>query len=258
MNAARSDEGRWFEPGRPGSAWFERAEAHVWRFALRGALEAWPAWLAALTTEERAEVMRYQRGEDRERALISRGARRQLVAEACGCAPADVAFALGPHGKPECRPRAGAALGRTVEFNVAHSGAWVVVALSKEGAVGVDVEQHREVDEARLVDACFSAGEAAAWRALAAERRTAGFYALWTRKEAYVKATGAGLGKPLDRFSVTADPSETAKVRVEDEDDPAAAERWTFWPVPMDAAHSAALVTEGNVTSIGRWDWPAA
>ncbi len=243
-----------FQPVQPGVRWFDLAPVHVWRFALRGELAAWPWWSDRLTTGEIEAVQRYRRPEDQERALISRGARRHLIAEVCACAPEDVDLGVGLHGKPSCQsPRAG----RTdLEFNVSHSGAWVLVAISMRGAVGVDIEQHRPVEEERLVADCFSPEEAMAWRALPPKDRTAGFYATWTRKEAYLKGLGVGLGKALDRFSVTVDPSPMAHVVVHDDDDPTATDRWAFWPLPIDGNHSASLVVAGRPSSVCRWEWP--
>ena len=51
----------------------------------------------------------------------------------------------------------------------------------------------------------------AALGALPAAQRLAGFYTCWTRKEAYVKAIGEGIGAPLERFAVSLGPEEEAR-----------------------------------------------
>jgi 4'-phosphopantetheinyl transferase len=53
----------------------------------------------------------------------------------------------------------------------------------------------------------FAASEHRAINLLAREDRRIGFFACWTRKEAVVKAIGAGLSYPLDDFEVTIDPN---------------------------------------------------
>jgi 4'-phosphopantetheinyl transferase len=77
--------------------------------------------------------------------------------------------------------------------------------------LGVDIEVWRQTsDEAALVRRFFSPLEIAAYEALPAERRREGFFNCWTRKEAYVKAVGRGLGLALDSFDVALEGADGA------------------------------------------------
>lgn len=67
-------------------------------------------------------------------------------------------------------------------------------------------------DEAALVRRYFSAAEIAAYEALPPARRQQGFFNAWTRKEAYVKAVGRGLGLSLASFDVSLEPGEGARL----------------------------------------------
>jgi len=115
--------------------------------------------------------------------------------------PGSLAFALGPGGKPELMGPAG----RGVHFSLSHSGGRCVIGVSTEGPVGVDVEEVREVPElAGIVRSRFAPDEAAEILALSGEQRLRAFYRCWTRKEAYLKATGAGIGgDSLERVEVS-------------------------------------------------------
>jgi 4'-phosphopantetheinyl transferase len=77
------------------------------------------------------------------------------------------------------------------------------VAIGNDREVGVDVEQVRPdaaIDE--IAAEYFSPREQAAIHRLPpADRDRAGF-ACWTLKEAYLKARGGGLDRPLDDFDV--------------------------------------------------------
>ena len=75
-------------------------------------------------------------------------------------------------------------------FNLSHSGDYVICALS-EREVGADLQVHRATDLERLAGRYFSPAEIEAFRQ--AEDRTAFFFRLWARKEAYGKLTGKGI-----------------------------------------------------------------
>jgi 4'-phosphopantetheinyl transferase len=71
-------------------------------------------------------------------------------------------------------------------MSVCHAGDLVVVALTDTCEVGVDVEQVRDIDTAAMCRHILAPGEVA-------PTDPAAFFALWTRKEAVVKATGDGI-----------------------------------------------------------------
>jgi 4'-phosphopantetheinyl transferase len=81
------------------------------------------------------------------------------------------------------------------------------------GEVGVDVEVIRPVPEmADLVERYFSASERNAFASLAPGLQLKAFFSCWTRKEAFVKASGEGLAIPLDQFDVSLDPTLPARL----------------------------------------------
>jgi phosphopantetheinyl transferase len=75
------------------------------------------------------------------------------------------------------------------EFSIAHAGAWVLCALASAGAVGVDVEPLAPQAALPRWRGVFDAEE----RAAAATPRAA--LAIWTAKEAALKAAGAALAE---------------------------------------------------------------
>ncbi|MCM1545475.1 MAG: 4'-phosphopantetheinyl transferase superfamily protein [Clostridiales bacterium] len=86
-----------------------------------------------------------------------------------------------------------------VFYNLSHSGDLTVVALA-DSEVGVDVQQVKPVDM-RLAKRFFTDAE---WRQTedAGDGAAELFYRFWTVKEAYLKALGTGLNRPLNSFSV--------------------------------------------------------
>ena len=80
-----------------------------------------------------------------------------------------------------------------------------------EGAeVGVDIERLRPLsDMDALAERVFSAAERQALAQVPADRKAEAFFAGWTRKEAYIKARGEGIGL-LGRHRGGAEPRRAA------------------------------------------------
>ncbi|MDP4021180.1 4'-phosphopantetheinyl transferase superfamily protein [Methylobacterium sp. NEAU 140] len=187
---------------------------------------------AILDPGERARAARFLRPEDRDRFVASHAALRLLLGQALGTDPAAVAFTAGPAGKPEL---AGAARG-ALHFNLSHSGRFALVGLAR-AAIGVDVEAVRPLPDAlRIARGQFAPDEAAALAALPRGQVEAVFFGLWTRKEAVVKALGAGLSLPLARFSVSLPPAEPRLLRM-----PGGAAAWSLAAVEVGPGAAATV-----------------
>jgi 4'-phosphopantetheinyl transferase len=129
---------------------------------------------------------------DRRRFILARGQLRQVLASRLGIPPSEIELEYGRQGKPSLSRRMP---GRTLQFNLSRSQDIAVIALSTDGAVGVDVEAIRAVPEADDIAAlCFSAAEHKSYCKLRPEDRLEGFLRSWTRLEAISKALGCGLG----------------------------------------------------------------
>lgn len=195
---------------------------------------------ACLSPDERARADRFRFLRDRRRYIACRGLLRLLLAEATGSDPGALVFEYGPFGKPTLRR----VTGRSVQFNVSHSGGYALVALARAGEVGVDLEYVRHLDDLdRLADVVFSERERCELAGLAPRDREGAFFNGWTRKEAYLKARGDGLQRALDSFDVTLAPGEPARLlRVAGQ--PKEPERWVFSSFEPVAGYTAAVCAE--------------
>jgi 4'-phosphopantetheinyl transferase len=215
-------------------------EAHVWLAQLSRS-ETWLRSSAAfLTTEEAAQCERYIRSEDRARARLSRSLRRAVLSRYLGCSPERLQFACGEFGKPRLdAPRT------SLEFNIAHSGDWVLLAVGDGVPIGVDVEEQRPLhDHTEIAERFFSCAERAALRGLPKHEQQRAFFVAWTRKEAVLKALGTGLSTPLDSFDVELRPNRTARLvgsRVPALDP----RRWTLADVDVGHGYAAAVAAAG-------------
>ena len=141
----------------------------------------------------------------RQSFVATRVALRSLLGHYLNLPPREVPIAFGPNGKPQL------AAG-DLHFNLAHSGELALIALTRQGPLGVDLEQLRPMASAlELAQRNFHRRELAAIRDAAEADRSRTFLHCWTRKEAVVKALAVGIGHPLDTFDVL---SEVAAVSI--------------------------------------------
>ena len=159
------------------------------------------AWLCE---DERRRAARFRFERHRRRYVVARGRLRELLAERLATTPRSIAFVYGVSGKPAlAQPFARSGW----RFSVSHCGGLALYAFSRRGELGVDLEAVRPLPEADAIAArCFSPREHAAYRGLAPRERLPGFFACWTRKEAFVKALGGGLSLALRELDLSDPP----------------------------------------------------
>jgi 4'-phosphopantetheinyl transferase len=176
-------------------------EIHVWHAALDRDENVIAQLETTLSLEENARADRFHFANDKNRFVVARGLLRELLGRYLHQAPASLEFSYGQHGKPSL---SGGNVSSGLCFNLSHSSGLVVYAIARERNLGIDVEHVRAKfageDIARRY---FSVREVSDLRTLPPEAKVEGFFHCWTRKEAYLKATGMGLQIPLDSFSVS-------------------------------------------------------
>jgi len=217
-------------------------KVHVWRLPLERAPATVAAWLAELSVEEQARAARFRQPADVARFVLGRRALRRILAARLGCAPAAVPLITGPNGKPLL-----AAGQAPWHFNLSHSGDWVLLVLAWERRVGIDVEAWRELEFAALAERAFAPEERAALLDASEAEQAATFFAIWTRKEALLKARGLGLGAfPLEDFAVEADPAvpRPRVLRWRGEEEPG--RTWSLFTLPVAGRCSACVAVEGR------------
>ncbi|MGR9086227.1 MAG: 4'-phosphopantetheinyl transferase family protein [Gammaproteobacteria bacterium] len=90
-----------------------------------------------------------------------------------------------------------------IAFNLSHTDDMIVIAVGHRCRLGVDIETCKpRPNLPSLVEKCFAEVEALWWHALPDAEKIREFYRFWTRKEAFVKATGRGIALGLDRCIV--------------------------------------------------------
>jgi 4'-phosphopantetheinyl transferase len=165
----------------------------VWSGETHAAVERLDYYFSLLSAAERGKSERYANALLRARYIDARGQLRCLLAQYCNCSPEALQFAAAAHGKPYLPDYPG------VAFNISNSLDRLAVAVGSDCQVGIDIEVRRQrMNLSALVRRCFAAGERRYWESLPEEEQLAAFFALWTQKEAFVKAVGRGLGLGLE------------------------------------------------------------
>jgi len=167
-------------------------DIHIWCASLDDCREQRWRLEAVLSDDERERASTFHFAEDRDRFIASRGILRELLARYLHQPAAAITFSKGRFGKPEIADR-----GRSsrVHFNASHSGTLAIYAVTSACPVGIDIERVRDISDFDAVALRhFAPLEFRLLLAAPPDRRREAFLGYWTRTEAFLKATGAGLG----------------------------------------------------------------
>lgn len=234
---------------RPIDAPVRAVRVDLWAASLDPSPDRLSGPAATLSPDERVRADRFVFPRDRLRFTAGRAFLRGVLGLYQREPPAALRFRYGAWGKPELGEGAGG-----IQFNLAHAEDLAVCAITTGTDVGVDVERVRPLADAEGVAArFFSARERAALFRLPRALRQRAFYDAWTRKEAFLKALGSGLARPLDSFDVTLGPGEPPRVRTVD--DPTEAERFTLCALEPAPGFVAAVAVRARSCRLRSFQW---
>ena len=176
-------------------------EVHFWRANLdRSRLQLW--WLYGMLSpdeQERSRRFRFER--DRSRFIACRGLLRVILGRYLPVKPDSLRFLYGPNGKPGLEKEYNPG---DLSFSTSRSQGLAVYGVSRRRQIGVDIEYVRGIPESDQIAAdLFSSQEYAVCSGLPSTEKHKAFIRCWTLKEAYVKATGEGLVRPLREVNVS-------------------------------------------------------
>lgn len=221
------------------------------------AMHVWAVGLAAepsslhtlLSPDEVTAAGRFRFVEDRRRYVVARGSLRRILAVYADAPPARLQFRYGDRGKPHLEGH------HPLEFNLTHAGDLALVAVTRIGPVGVDVERLRPIEDLLgLARRNFSAGEYATLANLPEAERLDSFLRCWTRKESYVKAVGDGLALPLGEFEVSFASGDRDRF-LSIGGSRSEARSWFLHGFRPAAGYLGALAVQGQPTALMRWIW---
>jgi len=223
-------------------------EVDVWRLSLDPLDSMVSELRARLSAEEndRAEKFKFQK--DRKRYILTHGLLRVILSVYADVSPEELKFTQNRYGKPELVHPSGLNL----TFNLSHSHERALIGIARGRQIGVDIEYVKnDFEWKEVVERFFSSREIQMINALPKNLQQKAFFTCWTRKEAYVKATGMGLSLPLKEFDVSPVPGAATLLLSHKE-----ASQWSMKEVDVAESYVATVVVEGHDARIRYWEWP--
>jgi 4'-phosphopantetheinyl transferase len=182
-----------------------------------------------LTGDELARAAKFIKPGDADGFILGRGLLRRILADCLHTEPSSLRFNCNAQGKPFLE-------GGGLEFNVSHSRDRLLIAVTAGRPVGVDIEFRRSgLNMESIAKRWFAPEEQEFFEAL--ENPADGFFEIWAKKEAYVKALGVGIYKDLHTFAVPV--GEKRFLPVLD-----TGGKWFFQTLEIDSGYAAAVVSE--------------
>jgi len=225
-------------------------EVQLWRVDLDAIRGEESRWQGRLSPDESKRALRFHFPSDRQRFVASRALLRTILAAYLEGDAVNLEFSYSKKEKPSL---AGGHATSGITFNLSHSGGIALYAFTRGREIGVDVEQVRgDFDVEPIARRFFSAQEQIHLNDLPKAERVEAFFRCWTRKEAYLKATGSGLSLPLSQFDVSLGAGETNAL-LATRPDASEAERWVLREVPGGVGYSAALCVSGRGWRLNHW-----
>jgi 4'-phosphopantetheinyl transferase len=244
-------------------------QIHVWRAELNLPKAAIAELKSLLSFDEIARADRLKIPQRCDRFIAGRGILRQILGQYLNQPPGKLQFKYGDRGKPyvasnfehlsiehlsikEKAPVRSTQsanhlihLGQAIYFNLAHSHDLALYAFTRVHGIGIDLEKIRPMPNAdRLAQRFFTTTEHKVMQSLTAADQQEAFFKAWTRKEAYLKAVGVGIGQ-LKQVELNILPQLPAQV-LSIAGDRQAAQRWHLADLAIDPGFAAALAIEAT------------
>lgn len=185
-------------------------EIHIWSVSLDQLSSRFPILSELLSVDERMRAERLHLEKQRKHFVICRGVLRIILGHYLGIDPIKLRFCYRKYGKPALT---NACNGMPVHFNLSRSEGIALYAFTRSHEIGVDIEWVRDLwEKDAIAGQFFSATEIHILYALPEDKKKNAFFKLWTRKEAYIKALGDGLHRPLNSFAVSLAPTQSVSL----------------------------------------------
>lgn len=151
--------------------------------------------LSNLDDDKKKRITKAYFIDDKFRLMLAEVLIRLIIIKKLGLQNNSIIFKRGQNGKPYLENNL------NFNFNISHSGHWVICAIS-DIAIGIDIEEIQSIEFKDIAHRFFSQKETSFILNSDEAVRLKNFYRIWTLKESYIKADGRGLALPLKAFTI--------------------------------------------------------
>ncbi len=232
-------------------AGLENGEIHVWSAPLPDHCDTGEL-SKLLQPEERTRAAAFAFDPDRILYLHSHSVLRQILSRYTGREASELVFEGGRDQKPRLAQNQNDA---DLHFSLSHSSRCSLIAVRAGCPVGVDVERLRPLpDAARIARRWLTPAENAALARLSGSALQRAFFALWTHREAVIKALGENLEIGFRKLACALDPDGSVRI-VSWEGDEAITRQWRARRLEPAAGYLGALATLKDFPSMRCLTW---
>lgn len=226
-------------------------EVHLWIADLDLHSDNYVNYKKLLNADEAGKESKFATEKLRRFYTISRGILRKILQQYLHQKNEEIDFFYGKNGKPFLINNP-----HKLQFNVSHSQKLMIYGISTETEIGVDIEYFQpEIFKSELLEYVLSHSEKEAFNTLGEYERPLAFYYAWTRKEAFLKAQGVGLSKPLESVEVSFKPSERPRI-VSIDGDKELAKQWSVYSIMNIEEYVGAIVAQVPSLNLKIFHWP--
>ena len=179
------------------------SDIHLWKQNLKVSDLEVNKCFEILNQEEKIKAKKFFFEEHKRRFIVARGTLRTILGRYLNTPASTIEFTYSSQGKPRLTNKLGE---DKLQFNLSHSYDLAIYGVTYNCVIGVDIEHIRPILEIKkLAKRFFCSREYNYISLLTSPELEKTFFKLWTAKEAYLKATGEGIGRGLDKVEVSLD-----------------------------------------------------
>jgi len=192
-------------------------------------------WANNLSEDELIRANKFKFEHLKNRFMVCRSLLRILLGKYLNINPSEIVFKYSEKGKPSLAENANR-LG--IEFNVSHSEHLALYGFTIQRKIGVDIEQNREIENFdQLARRFFHVRESELISKLKYPEKQQLFYQIWTAKEGYLKAIGAGISGGLNTIEI-----DNFQLKINNK----ILDNWQLYRLEINPKFTASLVVESN------------